>query len=130
MKRNVTPTRPIPVLRPGKPSRRNSKEVPFGKLVIIYGDHAGREYRLGPKGVLIGREDQCDITINDSSVSRKHASVEGKDGRFLLQDLKSKNGTLVNGEFIDVHVLTHGNKIRIGRTVLQFLGQEITLNLG
>ena len=123
MKRDINPTRPIPVSRPGKPSRGNAKEVPFGKLVIIYGDHAGREYRLGPKGVVIGREDQCSITINDSSASRKHASVEAKDGRFLLQDLKSTNGTLVNGEFIDVHVLTHGDKIRIGETVFQFLGR-------
>jgi pSer/pThr/pTyr-binding forkhead associated (FHA) protein len=123
MKRDVNPTRPIPVLRPGKPSRGTSKEVPFGKLVIIHGNHAGREYRLGPKGVLIGREDQCDITINDSSASRKHASVEAKDGRFLLQDLKSTNGTLVNRKFIDVHVLTHGDKIRIGGTVFQFLGR-------
>ena len=93
MKQDVNPTRPIPVLRPGKPSRGNPKEGPFGKLVIIYGDRAGREFRLGPKRVLLGRTDQCDITISDSSVSRKHASIESKDGRFLLQDLKSTNGT-------------------------------------
>ena len=128
MKHDIKPTRPIPVLRSGKRSRGNANEVPFGKLVIIYGDQAGREYRLGPKRVLIGRTDQCDIIINDSSVSRKHASIESKDGRFLMQDLKSTNGTLVNGKSIDVHVLNHGDKIRIGRTVLQFLGREITLS--
>ena len=128
MKHDIKPTRPITTLRSGRKGGRNRNGVPFGKLVIIYGDHAGREYRLGPKRVLIGRTDQCDITINDSSVSRKHASIESKDGRFLLQDLKSKNGTLVNGKFIDVYVLNHGDKIRIGRTVLQFLGKEITLS--
>ena len=129
MKHGIKPTRPIPVLKPRKGGRGNPNEASFGKLIIIYGDHAGREYRLGPKRVLIGRAGQCDITINDSSVSRKHASIESKDGRFLLQDLKSTNGTLVNGEFIDVGVLNHGDKIRIGRTVLQFLGKEITLTL-
>jgi pSer/pThr/pTyr-binding forkhead associated (FHA) protein len=128
MKHDIKPTRPIPVSGPRKSNRTSPNEVPFGKLVIIYGDHAGREYRLGPKGVLIGRTAQCDITINDSSVSRKHASVERKDGRFLLQDLKSTNGTFVNSESIDVHVLNHGDKIRIGRTVLQFLGKEIPLS--
>lgn len=127
MKQDIKPTRPIPVPGPRKSNRASPNEVPFGKLVVIYGDHAGREYRLGPKRALIGRTDQCDITINDSSISRKHASIESKDGRFLLQDLKSKNGTLVNGKFIDVYVLNHGDKIRIGRTVLQFLGREITL---
>ena len=129
MKHNIKPTRPIPVLRSGKRSGGNANQVPFGKLVIIYGDQAGREYHLAPKRVLIGRTDQCDITINDSSVSRKHASIESKDGRFLLQDLKSTNGTQVNGKSIDVQVLNHGDKIRIGRTVLQFLGREITLKL-
>ena len=130
MKQDIKPTRPIPVSGPRKSNRGNPKEVPLGKLVIIYGDHAGREYRLGPKRMLIGRTAQCDITIDDSSVSRKHASIESKDSRFLLQDLKSTNGTLVNGKSIDVFVLNHGDKIRIGRTVLQFLGREITLNLG
>ena len=128
MKHGIKPTRPTPVLKPRKGGRGNPNEASFGKLIIIYGDHAGREYRLGPKRALIGRTDQCDITINDSSISRKHASIESKDGRFLLQDLKSKNGTLVNGKFIDVYVLNHGDKIRIGRTVLQFLGREITLS--
>jgi len=127
MKHGIKPTRSIPVLKPRKGGRGNPNQASFGKLIIIYGDHAGREYRLGPERVLIGRTDQCDITINDSSVSRKHASIERKDGRFLLQDLKSTNGTSVNGTFVDVHVLNHGDKIRIGRTVLQFLGREITL---
>ncbi len=130
MKKDIKPTRSIPILKPGKRETGTPKELPLGKLVITYGDHAGREYRVGPKTVLIGRADQCDITINDSSVSRKHASVERKDSRFLLQDLKSTNGTLVNGESIDVHVLSHGDKIRIGKTVFQFLGREITLTLG
>jgi pSer/pThr/pTyr-binding forkhead associated (FHA) protein len=128
MKHDIKPTRPIPTLSPGKKDGGNRNEVAFGKLIVIYGDHAGREYRLGLKRVLIGRTDQCDITINDSSVSRKHASIERQDGRFLLQDLKSKNGTLVNGKLIDVYVLNHGDKIRMGRTVLQFLGREITLS--
>jgi len=127
MKHGIEPTRSIPVLKPRKGGRGNPNEASFGKLIIIYGDHAGREYRLGPERVLIGRTAQCDITINDSSVSRKHASIERKDGRFLLQDLKSTNGTSVNGTFVDVHVLNHGDKIRMGRTVLQFLGREITL---
>ena len=129
MKHDIKPTRPISVPRPRKRETGNPKEVRLGKLVVIYGDHAGREYRLGSKRMLIGRTAQCDITINDSSASRKHASIESKDGRFLLQDLKSTNGTQVNGKSVDIHLLSHGDKIRVGRTVLQFLGREITLKL-
>jgi hypothetical protein len=128
MKPDTKPTRSIPVFKPRKGDRGVTKALSSGKLIVIYGDHLGKEYRLGPTKMLIGRTDQCDITINDSSVSRKHASIESKDGRFLLQDQKSTNGTQVNGEFIDVYLLNHGDKIRIGNTVLQFLGREITLN--
>jgi pSer/pThr/pTyr-binding forkhead associated (FHA) protein len=124
MKQNTRPTRHIPVFKPRKRDRDASKEVPFGKLIVIYGDHAGKEYRLGPRRILIGRTGQCDIVIDDSSVSREHACIETKHDRFLLQDLKSTNGTQVNGKFIDVHLLSHGDKIRIGNTVLQFLGEK------
>jgi len=71
--------------------------------------------------MLIGRLDRSDILIDDSSVSREHAIIERKDGRFILEDLKSTNGSFINGEFVDVRVLNHGDKIRIGNTVLQFI---------
>jgi hypothetical protein len=124
MKPDTKPTRSIPVFKPRKGDGGVPKAVSFGKLIVIYGDHLGKEYRLGPTRMLIGRTDQCDLVIDDSLVSRKHACIERKDGRFLLQDLKSTNGTFLNGEFIDVCVLNHGDKIRIGNTVLQFLGEE------
>jgi pSer/pThr/pTyr-binding forkhead associated (FHA) protein len=76
---------------------------------------------LGPARKLIGRLGQSDILIDDSSVSREHAMIERRDGRFVLEDLKSTNGTFVNGEFVNVRVLTHGDKIRIGNTVLQLI---------
>jgi pSer/pThr/pTyr-binding forkhead associated (FHA) protein len=61
------------------------------------------------------------LSFMESSVSREHAFIEGRDGRFILEDLKSTNGTFINGEFVDVRVLNHGDKIRIGNTVLQFI---------
>lgn len=121
MKQDNRPTRPIPVFKPGKKGTDSLGERPPGKLVVIYGDHLGKRYRLGPKRILIGRVDVSDILIDDSSVSREHASIERKDGRFILEDLKSTNGTFINGEFVDVRVLNHGDKIRIGNTVLQFI---------
>lgn len=127
MKQDPNSTSPTPVPRSRKWNRSAGTEVPFGKLIVIYGDHVGKEYRLGAKRVLIGRADQCDIPINDSSVSREHASIERKDGRFLLRDLRSTNGTVVNGKPIDVAVLNHGDKIRIGRAVFKFLEKEITI---
>ncbi len=121
MKQDSSPTRPIPVFKTGKKGKDSLGEGPSGKLVVIYGDHLGKRYHLGKKRMLIGRIYRSDILIDDSSVSREHARIERKDGRFILQDLRSTNGTLINGEFVDVRVLNHGDKIRIGNTVLQFI---------
>ncbi len=115
------PTRPIPVFKSGKRLSDPLVEVSPGKLVVIYGAHLGKQYHLGPKRMVIGRTDQSDILLDDSSVSREHASIERRDGRFILEDLKSTNGTFINGEFVDVRVLNHGDKIRIGNTILQFI---------
>jgi len=121
VKQDNRPTRAIPVFKSGKKGKSSLWEGLPGKLVVIYGDHLGKQYHLGTKKMLIGRTGQSGILIDDSSVSREHALIERKDGRFILEDLKSTNGTFINGELVDVRVLNHGDKIRIGNTVLQFI---------
>ena len=121
MKQDHSPTRPISVFKSGQKAKDSLNEGPAGKLVVIYGDRLGKQYHLGPARKLIGRLGQSDILIDDASVSREHAMIERRDGRFVLEDLKSTNGTFVNGEFVDVCVLNHGDKIRIGNTVLQLI---------
>ena len=121
MQQDHSPTRPISVFKSGQKSKDSLKEGPAGKLIVIYGDRLGKQYHLGPERKLIGRLGQSDILVDDSSVSREHAMIERRDGRFVLEDLKSTNGTFVNGEFVDVCVLNHGDKIRIGNTVLQLI---------
>jgi pSer/pThr/pTyr-binding forkhead associated (FHA) protein len=121
MKQSSKPTRPISVHKAGKRGNDSRAEGPTGKLIVIYGDRLGKQYRLGQDEMLIGRMDRSDILIDDSSVSREHVRIGRKDGRFILEDLKSTNGTCINGEIVDVRVLNHGDKIRIGNTVLQFI---------
>ncbi len=124
MKLENKPTRSISLLNSGQKARDSSKEGPSAQLVIVYGSDLGRQYRLSQQRMLIGRLDQSDIIVQDSSVSREHATIERKDGRFIVEDLKSTNGTFVNGELVDVRVLNHGDKIRIGNTVLQFIVEK------
>ncbi|MFB0508191.1 MAG: FHA domain-containing protein [Thermodesulfobacteriota bacterium] len=124
MKQDNTPTRPIVLFKSGRKGKESLGKGPPGKLIVIYGTPLGKQYGLGRKRMLIGRTDRSDIVIDDSSVSREHASIERKDGRFILEDLKSTNGTFINGEFVDVRVLNHGDKIRIGNTVLQFIVEK------
>jgi len=71
---------------------------------------------------IIGRDRSCHIQItDDTSVSRKHASVTRQGVRFMLEDLGSSNGVLVNGVRIEgAHELRVGDKVEIGKTVYVF----------
>jgi len=75
---------------------------------------------LSGNEVLIGRGLDCDMTLDDSMVSRHHALVsKGRDGKILIKDLGSANGTYVNGRRIDgLTHLSSASTIYIGRHVL------------
>ena len=65
----------------------------------------------------LGRSSSCDISIDDSEISRRHAEVTNQEGTLILRDLGSTNGTRVNGRFIDAPIaLTVGDVIQIGNT--------------
>lgn len=74
-----------------------------------------RSYRLTPGSTVVGRDPSATIMVNDRFVSRHHFFVEydGKNG-LDIQDLKSRNGTYVNGARIDRNRLKHGDKISFG----------------
>jgi serine phosphatase RsbU (regulator of sigma subunit) len=63
----------------------------------------------------IGRRDTNDLKLAGSEVSRDHAEIVQQDGRFLVRDRGSRYGTYVNEEQITEHVLTNGDRIRLGR---------------
>lgn len=64
--------------------------------------------------VVIGRSQDCDLTIPSSRVSRRHAQVVWKGARPYLEDLGSQNGTLVNGAPVQSHRLRDGDEILVG----------------
>ena len=73
--------------------------------------------RLGEK-LSIGREKDNDFQILDLKMSRYHCRIEREAGRLAIQDLKSSNGTFVNGKRIDRKELSGGEKIKVGSTML------------
>ena len=75
---------------------------------------------LGPDPVLIGRDPQNDVVLDDRRVSRKHAEVRLRLGRYTLYDLQSTNGTYVNGRRVAEKVLEDGDKISIGGLEIVF----------
>jgi pSer/pThr/pTyr-binding forkhead associated (FHA) protein len=93
-------------------------EFPF--LVVVQGEEEGREIELTQNQVTMGRGADNDLVFPDIACSRRHCIVEERNGDFVVSDLGSGNGTLVNGRRIQDQVLKDGDEIEIGSTILQF----------
>lgn len=90
-------------------------------LVVIAGPATGAMYRLEQHTVVIGREDDCDIIIDDQGVSRNHCRLVRRDHGFEVEDGGSTNGTYVNYRRIERAPLRDGDRIRLGqRTIVRF----------
>ena len=92
-------------------------------LVHIYppGAALGTRYSLGEAPVLLGRDEGCDISIHDDSVSRRHACVQPTPQGYDVIDMQSTNGTYVNDNRIASHSLKDGDYLRVGNGIYRFL---------
>lgn len=70
--------------------------------------------------MVLGRSDPCDLQLTHRDVSRRHAKIVCSDSGYTLSDLSSTNGTFINGERTDEHLLASGDQIRIGETDIVF----------
>ena len=78
------------------------------------GPDAEKRLELGPSESVIGRHPDCHIVVNVGAVSRQHARILFQDSRFFLEDLKSRNGTFLNGKRIEgLAPIQHGDQIRV-----------------
>jgi len=87
-------------------------------LQFVRGKYNGQEYPLEQgKSVIAGRSTEADLVLADDAVSRKHARFYGARGRIWVRDLGSRNGTVVNGESVELHCLSSGDRIVIGSSL-------------
>lgn len=84
----------------------------------------GKRHAIAPGGALIGRSRDCDIVLQDSNVSRRHAEIRpGAQGRWTVADLGSTNGVRVNGREVPgghAQPLTSGDHLAIGTVDARF----------
>ena len=95
------------------------------RLYISEGPQKGQTFDLKKKTVFIGRSSRNDIQINDQMISRKHLKIFKTGESYSIEDLRSTNGTLLNGEMIfpgQGYGLTEQDTIVIGNTVIQLGG--------
>jgi pSer/pThr/pTyr-binding forkhead associated (FHA) protein len=93
----------------------------------VSGSGTDRKVEIDPSvPVVIGRDQTATIQVDDRRASRLHARVVVEGSDFVLQDLESTNGTLVNEKRVTRHVLTNGDVVRIGAVRLEFQGGPAT----
>lgn len=93
--------------------------VPGAAVTVIDGLSHGIHVKLRKDKTVIGRE-KADLILKDQAVSRSHAEITKQDGDCLIRDLKSTNGTFVNGERVNERVLRHMDEIWLGKCRLLY----------
>jgi len=95
------------------------------RLLVIAGPLKDTTVPLPDGETSLGRDPANALALPDASVSRKHCLLRREeDGRFLIKDLDSRNGTLVNGLGVKTEWLRHGDEIATGDSVFLFLTEE------
>ena len=89
------------------------------ELVVRQGDQPGRIFPIAAGDrKTIGRAPECDIRLPDQGVSRKHCTVENLGQKLEVVDLRSANGSFINGEQIERGFLGPGDELAVGPAVL------------
>lgn len=104
-----------------KTETRYSRKL-VGWLVSYTLDELGVDYKLYEGRNIIGRDAECNITVNDGKMSGRHAVLLFRANKYSLTDSQSSHGTFVNGEDIelDPRYLQDGDIIQMGNTIFKF----------
>ena len=110
-------TGPKPIVTQLPPGRRIS-------IAILAGPDAGSMFHVEKPRITIGRSG-ADLTINDTEASRQHAAIEVREDSITVEDLKSTNGTTINGEKLTQSAeLQDKSEFHIGSTTLMLIVTE------
>ncbi len=112
--------------RPRAPRRERTPKPPKAskgptRLVVTAGPLSGTTLPLRSSGTLIGRSPECALVLDDDYASGRHARIfEGDDGRWMVEDLRSTNGTYLGAtRLTEPREVAAGSVLRIGQTTLE-----------
>src|SRR5215218_4634982 len=89
-------------------------------LRVLDGADRGQIFEELEAPVTIGREEGNSVQLNDERISRFHIKIQEDQGKLVLTDLESTNGTRVNGEDVQLRILQFGDVVSVGRSVLLY----------
>jgi pSer/pThr/pTyr-binding forkhead associated (FHA) protein len=92
-----------------------------GLVVRSGGGRAGETFATSAARTLIGRSPECDVFLDDVTVSRRHAELVRDGDTFVIRDLGSLNGTFVNRRRIESIELSDDDEVQIGKYRMTFL---------
>src|SRR6516165_6745234 len=87
-------------------------------LRVIDGADRGQSFDDIITPFTIGREEGNPVQLNDERISRFHLKIQEDEGKIVLTDLESTNGTKVNGEAVHLSIVRPGDLVALGRTVI------------
>jgi len=108
---------PVKIVKSVKAPKEPGK---YYRLLCMTGKNKGLSYYLGNKRVVMGRSEKVDVQVLDTKSSREHAELALVGGQYVLTDLGSQNGVIVNDLKVSQHRLKENDKIIIGQTVYKY----------
>lgn len=111
---------PTMIYRAAGPPQEDDAPPPSVERQLVTITVAGVVHPVTSARVVLGRSRECDVTLADSNVSRRHAELVQEGATYWLVDLGSTNGTLLNGRRITREKLQPGDRITIGSTEAVF----------
>jgi len=113
----------MPEAEPGEEFYKDIEEFYEGSpvIIVVKGPSKGARFRIERNEILVGRSVQCDIIIDDVTVSRRHAKISRKGTDLWIYDLNSLNGIYVNKERIEKARLKNKDEIQIGKYKFIFI---------
>ena len=97
----------------------------MAKIQVLEGPMKGVQLEIDKEVVFVGRSAANDAKISDETVSRKHLKIFSVESCYFIEDLKSKNGTMINGEPLDAgfaRLITENDRIQLGSTIVRLDG--------
>jgi hypothetical protein len=97
----------------------------MAKIQVLEGPMSGAQFEIDKEVIFVGRAPGNDVRIRDDAVSRRHVKIFSVESCYFIEDLKPKNGTVINGEALDpgfARLITENDLIHLGSTVIRLDG--------